>query len=416
MNLEFFIAKRIHFNRQGRKSVSRPAVRVAILGVALGLAVMIVAVSVLVGFKREIRDKVIAFGSHIQISTFENNSTFELKPIYVSDTLLQDLRQMPGIRSVQQFATKPGIIKTNEDDVQGIVLKGIGTDFDWDFYRKNLVKGDTINIADELPAREAIISLYLSKLLKLDIDSTFFTYFVQDEFIRARKFTVVGIYCTNFVEYDKQFILTDIRQVQQLNDWESNQASGLEVLIDDYNNLSVMGDEVFFRIANRLQPDGSTLRSRTVAEMNPDIFGWLNVLDMNVWIILILMTLVAGFNMISGLLILILERTNMIGILKAMGAGNWSVQKIFLYHSLMLVGKGMFWGNLIGLGLVLLQQYTQLIPLDPAKYYVEYVPVSLNIVYILLLNAGTFVCSALILLLPSFIISKILPAQSIKFE
>lgn len=415
MNLELFIAKRIHFSKQGEKQISRPAVRVAMLGIALGLAVMLITVSIVIGFKQEIRDKVIAFGSHIQVTNFDSNETFETKPITVSSTLVKSLYEVNGVAHIERFATKPGMIKTH-DDVQGIILKGIGGDFDWNFYKKNLVAGDTITMNDSTPSKQVIISVYLSQMLKLKVGSSFLTYFVENETVRARKFTVAGIYCTNFMEYDKQFILTDIKQIQQLNNWEPNQASGLEILIKDYSQLNKVGDEVYFKTANRINPDGSALKSRTIEDMNPQIFSWLGMLNMNVWIILVLMLVVAGFNMISGLLILILERTNMIGILKALGSQNWSIRKIFLYHSFFLIGKGMLWGNVLGIGIMLLQYFTHIIPLDPATYYVSYVPININILYILILNVGTFICSALMLLLPSYIIAKIMPAKSIKFE
>ncbi len=415
MNLELFIAKRIHFNKQGKKSVSRPAVRVAILGIALGLAVMLITVAIVIGFKKEIREKVIAFGSHIQITNYDSNETFEMKPIVASDSLVKSIASVKGVRHVQRFATKPGIIKT-DDDVQGVVLKGIDQYFDWKFYRKNLIEGDTISIQKDKASKDVIISKYLSQLLRLKVGDNFFTYFVKDESVRARKFNVVGIYCTNFVEYDRQFILTDMHQIQQLNNWDSTQVSGLEVLIKDYNKLSEVSDDMYFKTANRLNPDGSALLSQSIEDLNPQIFSWLSMLDMNVWIILILMIVVAGFNMISGLLILILERTNMIGILKAMGAENWSIRKVFLYQSFFLIGKGMMWGNIIGITLMLLQYFTHIIPLDPVTYYVSYVPVHINIIHILILNVGTFISSALMLIIPSYLISKILPAKSIKFE
>ncbi len=415
MNLELFIAKRIHFNKKGQKSKSRPAVRVAVLGIALGLAVMIITVSIVIGFKNEIRNKVIAFGSHIQISNFDSNDTFETNPINSSDSLILSLSNIDGVKHVQRFATKPGIIKTN-NDVQGVVLKGIDKSFDWDFYKKNVIEGDSIALNDSLASKEVILSLYLSRLLDLGVDSTFITYFIENEYIRARKFKVVGIYCTNFVEYDKMFILTDIKQIQQLNNWSDKQSSGLELLIHDYERLEEIGDKVYFRTANRVNPDGSTYFSRTIEDLNPQIFSWLRMLDTNVIIILILMLVVAGFNMISGLLILILERTNMIGVLKAMGAKNWSIRKVFLYHSFFLITKGILWGNILGLGIVLFQYFTHIVPLNPETYYVTYVPISINIVHVLLLNVGTVISSILMLVLPSILISRILPAKAIKFD
>jgi lipoprotein-releasing system permease protein len=415
LNLELFIAKRIHFNKQGAKTVSRPAVRVAMLGIALGLAVMIISVSIVVGFKQEIRNKVIAFGSHIQITNFDSNETYETKPVTVSDSLITSLAQTEGVRHIQRFATKPGIIKT-DDEVQGVVLKGIDKNFDWEFYKPNLTAGDTLTLSDSVVSKQVLISEYLANLLQLKTGDSFLTYFMEDETVRARKFTIAGLYCTNFTDYDKLFILTDIKQIQQLNAWEDDQVSGLEVLVKDYNKLSTVADNLYFKVVNTIGKNHSAMLPRTIEELNPQIFSWLSMLDRNVLVILILMLLVAGFNMISGLLILILERTNMIGILKSMGAQNWSIRKIFLYHSFFLIGKGMLWGNIIGLFLILLQYFTHIIPLDAATYYVSYVPVSINWWHILLLNIGTFICSVLMLILPSIIISKILPAKSIRFE
>ncbi len=415
MNLELFIAKRIHFNKQGAKTVSRPAVRVAMLGIALGLAVMIVSVSIVVGFKQEIRNKVIAFGSHIQITNFDSNETYETKPVTISDSLIKNLAKTEGVRHIQRFATKPGIIKT-DDEVQGVVLKGIDKSFDWEFYKPNLTTGDTLTLNDSVVSRQVLISDYLANLLRLKLGDSFLTYFMQDEMVRARKFTIAGLYCTNFTDYDKLFILTDIKQIQQLNNWGENQVSGLEVLVKDYNKLSHVADNLYYKVVNTVGKDHSAMLPRTIEEMNPQIFSWLSMLDRNVWVILVLMLLVAGFNMISGLLILILERTNMIGVLKSMGAQNWSIRKIFLYHSFFLIGKGMLWGNVIGLFLILLQYFTHIIPLDSTAYYVSYVPVSVNWWHILLLNVGTFICSALMLIFPSIIVSKILPAKSIRFE
>lgn len=423
MNLELFIARRVH-GGSGKNDMSRPAVIIATTGIALGIAVMLLSVAIVIGFKHQIRDKVIAFGSHIQISNYDNNQSYETKAITVSDSLLQELRNTPNVRHTQRYATKPGIIKT-ENDVQGIILKGIDQNFDWEFYRPNIIEGDTITPSqaaaedDFLPppaSKEALISQYLSRLLNLKVGDTFFIYFVQEEGIRARKLTVKGIYCTNFEEYDKQFILADIKQIQQINNWNDQQASGIEILVDDYSKLDETTDKLYFKTANRMSADQETLLPRNIEELNPQIFSWLGMLDINVVIILTLMLTVASFNMISGLLIIILEKTNMIGILKALGAKNWNIRKIFLYQSAFLIGKGLLWGNVIGLALILIQYYTNIIPLDPETYYVSYVPVELNLWYILAINAGTFILSLLILIIPSMVIAKISPAKSIKFE
>ena len=413
MSLEYFIAKRIHF-QQGKKNVSRPAVRIATIGIALGLAVMLISVAVVIGFKNEIRNKTIGFGGHIQISNFDNNNTFETNPIKVDKTLMSKITAIDGVKHVQRFATKPGIIKT-DTEFQGVVIKGIDKGFNWDFFKSNLVEGNVLDVSGATPGNQVVLSKYLANLLGLKLGDSFYTYFIQEK-VRARKFKIVGIYSTNFIEYDKLFILADMRQVQALNDWSPDSFSGLEILVNDFNRIDELGDKVYDVTANKFNKDGNAYTTQTIKQLNPQIFSWLSLLDMNVWVILILMLAVAGFNMISGLLILILERTNMIGILKSMGATNWSVRKIFLYHSAFLIGKGMLWGNVIGLSLCAIQYFTGVIPLDPQSYYVATVPVSFNWLYILLLNVGTLVASLLMMVGPSYLITKINPAKIIRYE
>jgi len=413
VNIELFIAKRIHF-QQGKKNISRPAVRIATIGIALGLAVMLISVAVVIGFKKEIRNKTIGFGGHIQITNFDNNNTYEMNPIKADKALITKITSIDGVKHVQRFATKPGIIKT-DTEFQGIVLKGIDAGFDWNFFKSNLVEGKIIDFAAKSSGNQVVISKYLANLLGLKLGDSFFTYFIQDQ-IRARKFKIVGIYSTNFIEYDKLIILADMSQVQTLNNWDKESFSGLEVLITDFNRIDELGDAVYSATANKFNTEGKTYTTQTIKQLNPQIFSWLDLLDMNVWVILILMLSVAGFNMISGLLILILERTNMIGILKSIGATNWSVRKIFLYHSFFLIGKGMLWGNVIGLSLCVIQYFTGIIPLDPEAYYVATVPITFNWLYIFLLNAGTLLASILIMIGPSYLITKITPANIIRYE
>ena len=413
MSLEYFIAKRIHF-QQGKKNVSRPAVRIATIGIALGLAVMIVAVAIVIGFKREIRNKTIGFGGHIQITNFDNNNTYEMNPIKENNTLIKKISSIDGVKHVQPFATKPGIIKT-DTEFQGIVVKGIDKNFDWDFFKSNMVEGKPLDLSANTASNEVVLSKYLANLLGLKLGDSFFTYFIQDQ-VRARKFKITGIYSTNFVEYDKLIILADIRQVQKLNDWPTDSISGLEVLISDFNRIDEIVDKVYDATANQFTPDGKAYSSQTIKQINPQVFSWLDLLDMNVWVILFLMLSVSGFNMISGLLILILERTNMIGILKSLGATNWSIRKIFLYHSAFLIAKGMLWGNIIGLSLCAIQYFTGVIPLDAQAYYVATVPIAFNWLYILLLNLGTLVASFLMMVGPSYLITKISPAKIIRYE
>lgn len=412
MNLEYFIAKRIHF-RQDRKNVSRPAVRIAILGIALGLAVMLVASAIILGFKQEIRNKTIGFGGHIQITNFDSNNTYETKPVLLSDSLQDVIKKIPGVVHLQPFGTKPGIIKTAEH-FQGVVLKGIDSTFDWNFFQANLVEGDILQIKDSLE-NKLIISKYLCDLLGLKLGDSFFTYFIQKE-IRARKFTIAGIYSTNFVEYDKMMMLTDLRHIQSLNNWNDSLVSGYEILIDDFDHLDEISDRVYFSTAHKILKDGSRLFSQTIRDMKPQIFSWLDLLDLNVWVILFLMLAVAGFNMISGLLILILERTNMIGILKSVGATNWSIRKVFLYHSFFLIAKGMLWGNILGFTICVLQYFTGIIPLNPEAYYISTVPILFNWPLIILLNVGTILASMLMMIGPSYLITKILPANIIRYE
>lgn len=414
MNLELFIARKIHFSKEGDRNVTSPAVRIAMIGIALGLAVMILSVAIVVGFKKEVRNKVIGFGSHIQITNFDNNSSYELTPIAVSDTLLEELHAFPGIRHVEVFATKTGILKT-DSDFQGIVLKGVDTNFDWTFFQKNLKEGEIFTIHPDTMTTDVLISQYLANLLSLKAGDSFLTYFVQDD-VRARKFHITGIYETGFVDYDRLFVIADIKQIRRLNGWDKDQVSGLELVVDNYDRLDQTAENLYFDLAEKKDRIGNTYYTRSIKELNPMIFSWLDVLDINVVVILVLMLSVAGFTMISGLLIIILERTNMIGILKALGENNASIRKIFLYVSFFLIGKGMLWGNIIGISLCLIQSCFHVIKLDPSIYYLDAVPVDISLVSLLLLNTGTLLASMLMMFGPSFLITKIDPARSIRFE
>lgn len=414
MNLELFIARKIHFSKEGNRQVTPPAVRIAIVGVALGLAVMILSIAIVIGFKKEVRNKVIGFGSHIQITNFDNNSSYETTPIAVSDSLLQALREFPGIKHIEGYATKMGILKT-DSDFQGVVLKGIDTDYDWSFFRNNLKEGELLTIDPKKTSTDVIISRYLSDLLGLKLDDSVLAYFVQED-VRARKFNIVGIYETGFMDYDKLFVLADIKQIRRLNGWEKDEVSGLELLVDDYDKLDQIAEDLYFDLVEKQDRHGNTYFTRSIKEMNPMIFNWLDVLDVNVVVILILIFAVAGFTMISGLLIIILERTNMIGILKALGENNVSIRKIFLYISFFLIGKGMLWGNVVGIAICLIQSHFRIIKLDPSIYYLDAVPIDLSIVALILLNIGTLCASMLMMLGPSYLITKIDPAKSIRFE
>ncbi len=415
MNTELFIAKRLYKgDKKNEKRVSSPAVSIAVAGIALGLTVMILSVCIVIGFKKEIRGKVIGFGSHIQITSFEDNISYELNPIAISDTLLGKLNSNPQIKHVQPYIIKPGIIKT-EDNFQGVVLKGVDENYDWDFFKKNMIEGHIIEPNDTSSINQAIISKDIANKLHLKLGDKFNTYFVQEP-VRARRFEITGIYQTNFEDYDKLYILTEMNLLSKLNQWDDDMASGLEVLVKDYNQLDLTTQNLFFDMATYRDRLGKTLYTRSIKDINPIIFDWLNLLDMNVWIIIILMLIVSGFTMISGLLIIILERTNMIGILKAVGTRDFNIRKIFLYLSSFLILKGLFWGNIIALTLCFAQKYLHIIKLNPEVYYTAYVPVDINPLIILVINTGTLLVSLLMMIGPSYLIAKISPAKSIRFE
>jgi lipoprotein-releasing system permease protein len=405
-NIEWKIAQRLYFSEDKNQHSSRPAVRVALGGMIIGVLVMIVAISVVVGFKQEITQKVAGFGSHIQVVRFDNNATFELQPIRVSDSLKCAIKELPHVEDVAAFISKPGIIKT-DSAFQGIVFKG--TDY-WDYFSENIVQGT-------LPERanEVIISLELAQQLRLQIGESFLCYFIGDD-LRVRRLYVAGLYNTCMSAMDKVFMLGDISLVRQLNAWDENQLSGLEVLIDDLHHLEEAADAVYFATANRLDEEGNAFYTQTIEQLNPNIFLWLDLLDMNVIIIIILMLCVSGFSIITGLIILILDSVSLIGVLKALGANDQFVRRIFINQAVMLIGKGMLWGNIIGLAICGVQYFTHLIPLDAVSYFVSYVPMAFPWGWWVLLNMGTLLISWLILLAPSAIITQISPAKVMHFE
>ena len=403
---EWKIAKRLYFSEEGKARTSRPAVRVALGGILIGVMVMIVAICVVVGFKQEIQRKVAGFGSHIQVVNFDNNATYELQPVEVSDSLLQKLRGLPYVKQVSTFASKPGILKT-DSAFQGIIFKG--TDY-WDYFAENLVSG---SLPEE--KNEVIISTVLASQLHLAVGDAILCYFVQED-LRVRKLYVSGLYNTCMSEMDRLFVLGDIDLVRQLNHWRASQASGIEVLVDDLRRLQEAADGVYFATANRLDEAGNAFYTQTLEQLNPQIFGWLDLLDMNVVIIIVLMLCVSGFSIITGLIILILESITLIGTLKALGAHNRFVRRIFIYEAILLVGKGMLWGNVLGLGLVALQYFTQVIPLDASIYYVSYVPMAFPWGWLVALNIGVLLVAWVIMLAPSAIVSQISPAKVMHFE
>lgn len=356
----------------------------------------------------------VGFGSHIQVTAFDNNNSYEQAPIAFSDTLAQLLTSNPAISHLQEYISKPGIIKT-EEDFLGVILKGVSERYDWEFFRKNMVEGEVIHPGDTTAANRAILSREIADKLQLKLGDSFTCYFVQEP-VRARRFTIAGIYETNFEDYDKLYVITGKDVLASLNGWDADMVSGIELLVKDYDNLDRTTQDLFFTMASYRDRLGNNLYTRSIKDINPMIFNWLNLLDMNVWVIIILMLVVSGFTMISGLLIIILERTNMIGMLKSMGARDFSIRKVFLYLSAFLIGQGMLWGNVIALLFCILQDQFHLLKLDPATYYLSSVPVDLNLLFILLLNAGTLLVTLLMMLGPSYLIARITPARSIRFE
>ena len=368
---------------------------------------MIASVAVLTGFQIELREKISGFGAHIQITGFGSSNSYESSPINMNQPFYPSLEKEDGIRHIQVFATKAGIIST-ETDKQGALLKGVGSDYDWDFFRDKIVEGNVLSLNDTTKSNEVLLSQKIASKLNLHTGDAFTMHFIQ-ELPRVRKFTVAGIYATGLEEFDNLYVFGDIGHIRKLNNWSDTQVGGFEVLVNDFNKLDEMGKKVYNVV-------GYDLNTRTIKEIYPQIFSWLKLLDMNTGIILVLMIVVAGINMISALLIIMLERTNMIGMLKSMGTPNASLRKIFLYTAAILIGRGMLWGNIIGIGLALVQKYSKIIGLNEETYYISYAPVHLSATDIFLLNAGTFIACTLMMLLPTMILSGITPVKSLRFK
>ena len=405
---EFKIATRLYFSQKGTERQSRPAIRVALTGIIVGVMVMLLTICIVVGFKQTITNKVAGFGAHIQLVSFDNNNTYDLQPIEVSDSLLAQLGSYEHVVCAAPFITKPGMLKTSES-FHGMVLKG--TDY-WDFFANALVEG----VVPE-KANEVLVSQSIAKAMQLRVDDAITCYFVDETDIRARRFKIAGIYATGFGQFDDLFVITPFETARRLQGWEDNEYSGVEILVDDLQYIDEVADRIYFATVNKLDDRGyQVYYVQTLHEQNPVIFAWLDLLDMNVIVIIVLMLLVAGFNIVSGLIILILDGIQLIGTLKALGANNRFVQRVFLAQAAMLIGKGVLWGNVLGLGLAAIQYFTHLIPLEAATYYVSYVPISFAWGWIIAINILTIGLSLLILLLPSMIITKISPAKVMHFE
>ena len=415
MNLPLFIAKKIYGGKNEGNQVSRPAIRIATAGVAIGLAVMLISVSVVLGFKHTIRDKVIGFGSHIQVGSFMTLQTGDFYPIQMDDSMLTVLKTIPGVKHVQRYAMKQGILKTDHDFL-GVIFKGIGAEYDTTFLHQNMRQGHIPRFTDNASSNKILISQSIADKLGVKANDKIYSYFIDKNGVRTRRFTIEGVYQTNLSQYDDITCFTDLYTAVKLNGWKDDQTTGAELTVKDFNQLDDVENLVVKKVNRTLDHYGETYSSKTIRELCPQIFSWLDLLDLNVWIILALMIAVAGVTMISGLLIIILERTVMIGILKALGARNKTIRHTFMWFAAFIIGKGMLIGNIVGLGLISLQQFTGLVKLNPQTYYVNTVPVEYNIPLFIILNVATLLICLFVLIAPSYLISHIHPAKSMRYE
>jgi lipoprotein-releasing system permease protein len=411
LNLEYFIAKRLITAKDNKSSISAPIIKIAISAIAIGMIMMIVSVATGIGLQQKIREKISAFNGHIIIANFDNNqSDATLVPVSKNQKFYPKFSSVPEVSHIQAVASKTGIIRTAEA-FEGIVFKGVGTDYKWDNIKEYLVSGRLPNLSASLNS-EVLISQFLANRLKLKVGDEFNTFFMkegQNKLPNIRRFKIVGIFNSGFQEFDATYVLGDIRHIQRINKWKSDQVGAFEVFVNDFDNIKTIGEQVY-------EHTGSTLDSQTIVEKYSYIFEWLQLFDFNIVVILIVMILVATINMVVALLVLILERTQMIGILKAIGASNWTIRKMFLYNASYLIFRGLFWGNLIGVAILLIQKYFGIVELNPENYYVNQAPVYINVVYIILLNVLTVGVCFLVLLIPSYIITKITPVKAIRFD
>ena len=410
----WMMARRMFSHQDDAGRVSRPAILISTLGVAIGVMVMLISVSVALGFQREVQAKLLGFGAHIQVFSYESLGSDEMKPIVVDETLIRRLERIPGVRHVQRFCVKPGMLKT-DDAFRGVVFRGVGQEYDTSFLASHLVAGEIPHMSDSVSSGQLLISQTLARQLGLEVGSSVYAYFFEKA-VKARRFRVSGIYSTHLTDFDSQIVFADLHTVHGLLGWDSDQQAGAEVLTDDLGQLDAVMGRVVRAVNKQRDAYGAQYTSMTIRELYPQVFAWLHLLDLDVWVILILMTSVAGFTMISGLLIIILERTNFIGVMKAMGATNSEMRHLFLHYAAFVVLRGMLYGNVLGLVLLAVQHFTGVVHLDPDVYYVDSVPVLFCWGYFLLVNLFTLVSCILALLLPSYVISSIHPARSIRFE
>ena len=417
MNFPLFIARRIYSDHIGdQQKVSKPAIRIAVAGVAIGLAVMIISVCVVLGFKHTIRDKVVGFGSHIQVANFYTLQSSAIdQPIAIGDSMMNVLKKTEGVKHVQRFAMKQGILKT-DNDFLGVMFKGVGPEFDSTFIHKNMVEGSIPHFSDQQSTNSILISKDMASKLNVKAGDRIFAYFIGEGGVRTRRFTISGIYQTNLAQYDKTTCFCDLYTARKLNAWTDDMVTGAELTVNDFKQLSTTANNIINRVNRTQDQYGNTFSSKTIRELSPQIFSWLDLLDLNVWIILAIMTAVAVVTMISGLLIIILERTTMIGVLKALGARNSTVRHTFLWFAAFIIGKGLLIGDALALALILLQKLTGFAKLDPQTYYVDVVPVELDWMLIVALNIATMLIALFVLIAPSYLVSHIHPAKSMRYE
>ena len=417
MNFPLFIARRIYSDHIGdQQKVSKPAIRIAVAGVAIGLAVMIISVCVVLGFKHTIRDKVVGFGSHIQVANFYTLQSSAIdQPVAIGDSMMNVLKRTDGVKHVQRFAMKQGILKT-DNDFLGVMFKGVGPEFDSTFIHKSMVEGSIPHFSDQQSTNRILISKDMASKLRVKAGDRIFAYFIGEGGVRTRRFTISGIYQTNLAQYDKTTCFCDLYTARKLNAWTDDMVTGAELTVNDFKQLSTTANDIINRVNRTQDQYGNTFSSKTIRELSPQIFSWLDLLDLNVWIILAIMTAVAVVTMISGLLIIILERTTMIGVLKALGARNSTVRHTFLWFAAFIIGKGLLIGDALALALILLQKFTGFAKLDPQTYYVDVVPVELDWMLIVALNIATMLIALFVLIAPSYLVSHIHPAKSMRYE
>lgn len=422
MILPLYIARHLNGSGDGSQKVSKPAVRIAMLGIAVGIATMIVSICVILGFKHSIRDKVVGFGSHIVVANYMTLQTpVQGQSVNINDSLYKALSGIKGVEHAQRYSQKQGVLKTDSDFL-GVMFKGIGEDYDTAFLAKSIVEGEMPRLSMEKSTQQLLVSKIMSDKLKLHPGDKVYAYFLGDNDVRARAFTVKGVYQTNMTKYDEALCFTDLYTVSKLNGWLCDKeedrinCTGAELTVCNFDSLDAVEDIIIDKVNKTEDVDGNPLTSLTIQELSPQIFSWLDLLDLNVWIILVLMVCIAGFTMVSGLLIIILERAKTIGILKALGARNKVIRRTFLWMGAFIVVKGIVIGNVLGIGLCLLQQYTGFIKLDPMVYYVSEAPVEMDYLLIGLVNVATLIVTVLMLVIPSFLVAKIQPARSMRYE